>query len=98
MEFLNDVSVVQWAFLGLGAVLVLPLVWDSIKDKIPSWNDVKPAPSPKSPPSLSKIVRQWETLLESCEDRRLHDACSKLDEVFPLLISAREDEVETDDE
>lgn len=97
MEFLSDVSVVQWVFLGLGAVLVLPVAWEAIKDKVPSWNDVKPKPSPKTPPNLTRIVRQWETLMESCEERKLYDACKKLDEVFPLLIEAREDEVETNE-
>ncbi len=106
MEFLSDVSVIQWIFLGLGAVLVFPLLWENVKDKIPSWDDVKPKPKPTpdpvvdvaNPPNLTQIVRQWERLMESCEERKLWDACKKLDEVFPLLIAAREDEVEIDDE
>ncbi len=98
MEFLNDISIVQWVFLGLGSILVFPLLWDKIKYNIPSLNNLKLKPNTNSPPNLSKIVRQWEALMVSCEEKKLRDACKKLDEVFPLLILFREDEVETDDE
>ena len=93
MEFLSEVSVVQWCFLGLGAGLIAPSVWDVVN----SWNDKRPKPSPRSGTDLTKIVRQWQTLTESCEEVGLDEACKRLEEVFPLLISAREKEATNDE-
>ena len=33
-----------------------------------------------------RIVRDWETFKESCDNKGLVEASIKLDEIFPLLV------------
>lgn len=76
----------QWVFLGLGVVLVVPYLMELLGGlSLPSFT------KKEDHNCLTDLVCKWEELADAVHEAGLHDACSKLDEVFPLLIEARED-------
>jgi hypothetical protein len=81
MELLTSLDPFQWVIIGLGCTL---LFWPAISSLFKS--------SPKSVEggSLTDLVAEWENLSASCHEQGLHDACKKLDEVFPLLLEAND--------
>ena len=90
-SFLGSMDVIQWVFLGLGVILVAPVLLDffskfkSVKVKRSSSND------------LGDLITKWETLADAVHEAGIHEACDLLDEVFPLLIHARDVNVEPED-
>ena len=73
---------------------------------VPDIHIPRPSPTPYTPPapeapvkpvsrehSLVELVEDWEIFKQSCEDNNLADAVAKLDEIFPMLIKAKEKEV-----
>ena len=93
-DLFSELSLAQWIFIGLGILLVLPSVvgfFGSLKDKIVP--DSKPNPViSKDGHTLTDIVCKWECLYEACKSSELEAACSKIEEVFPLLTKKKPDE------
>ena len=94
-KVLSELSPVQWIFIGLGLLIMLPtlLEWLSkakvvASDKLGSISTPVSGPKLKSVTntnSLTSIVSKWECLYEACQEAKLETACSKIEEVFPLL-------------
>lgn len=93
MEIFASISPVQWVFIGLGLLIALPALIPNLKlDSI--LKNIKPKPSPPTPSNhdnhgLTDLVCKWECLCNACHDAGIHEACDKLDEVFPLLAKTR---------
>jgi hypothetical protein len=85
MELLQNLDTFQWILVGLGGLL---LFWPAISGLFKESNQKVANNLEKN--SLSALVYEWENLSKSCHEAGLHDACKKLDEVFPLLIEANE--------
>jgi len=91
-SFLGSMDVIQWVFLGLGVILVAPVLLDffskfkSVKVKRSSSND------------LGDLITKWETLADAVHEAGINEACDLLDEVFPLLIHVRDEEVNVEPE
>lgn len=89
-SFLGSMDVIQWVFLGLGVILVAPVLLDffnkGVKVKRSGNND------------LGDLITKWETLADAVHEAGIHEACDLLDEVFPLLIHVRDEPENNDDE
>ncbi len=101
-NFINDMDGVTLALIGLGAILVFPVILPKIKGIAGSvsgflkqvWNSLEPntkplvplPPAVNVPPSMTELVTMWEELHEGCAENDLEEACAKLDEVWPLLL------------
>ena len=79
-DLFSELSLAQWIFIGLGILLVL--VPDSKPNLVIS----------KDGHTLTDIVCKWECLYEACKSSELEAACSKIEEVFPLLTKKKPDE------
>ena len=90
MDFLSGLEPIQWVFLGLGAVLVAPLLFEYSGKLFSGVKDKLPTPKHTDDSCLTDLVCKWECLADAVHEAGLHDACSKLDEVFPLLLNARQ--------
>jgi hypothetical protein len=95
MDFLSGLEPIQWVFLGLGAVLVVPMLLEyggkfltQIKDRVPSPEEPEVH---RDGTDLTDLVCKWECLRDEVHAHGLHEACKKLDEVFPMLIQVREE-------
>jgi len=90
-SLLGNLDPFQWVIIGLGCLL---LFWPAISGIF------KSVPKPRLPVgkngSLTDLVAEWEVLSTSCHEQGLHDACKKLDEVFPLLLEANDKKHEVD--
>jgi hypothetical protein len=97
MEIFSDISVAQWVIVGVGLLIAAPAFFPLLQGL---WNKIpKPDPKPEVPDvpqvnddhkhGLTELVCKWECLADACHEAGLHDACSVLDEVFPLLIGSR---------
>ena len=83
LELISDISMIQWIFIGLGLLIAAPALLDAFSklgDNIPSGISTN-----KQDNGLTDLVGQWESLYDSCKQEGLEEACSTLDEVFPLL-------------
>jgi hypothetical protein len=94
MEFLSNLTLVQWGLIGLGIFLLLSVVdFNLILDALKSKNknnkmdtDSDPeALEPEEVYSLTELVSKWEQLRTACHKSNCTDACKELDKVFPLL-------------
>lgn len=99
-NFINDMDGVTLALIGLGAILVFPVIFPKIKGITGSiqgflkqaWNSLQPniepvVPTPvDEPPNTAELVVMWEALHDGCAENDLAEACAKLDEVWPLLL------------
>lgn len=86
---MGDLSIVQWIFIGLGALIALPTLFDFVSDFGLGVKSKQNIPNN----GLSRTVRQWESLYASCKAAELNDACDMLNEVFPLLIKKSQSEL-----
>lgn len=98
LDFIKGMDGVTLALIGLGVILVFPVLSSKIKDIAGSlggfikkvWDSkpiVKPVPPPVyQPASMTELVSLWEQLHDGCAENDLTEACAKLDEVWPLLI------------
>jgi len=87
LEFFKNLDLIQWILIGGGLLLLFPTLkrfWNDFWE-----NDEEQDTSEKESP-LSGLVFKWESLLDECHKLELHDACSKLNELFPLLGKAYE--------
>lgn len=80
LELISDISLVQWVFIILGVAIAAPTLFDSN-----ILNKVKSSPADDLENGLTDLVGQWESLYDSCKKEGLDEACSTLDDVFPLL-------------
>lgn len=93
LDFFKGLTGLQWVLLMSGVALLFPdikkylsTVLDNVK--IPADTvDVNNVNVDKI--KLSTIVTQWETLYDSCLKNGMHDAATKLQEVFPMLINTK---------
>jgi hypothetical protein len=87
----------QIIFLGLGIIVILSSFDFSsflrkIEDKANKIDipNVIPSPSPtvpiKAKDNLVEVVQKWQCLKDACEQNKLTEAITKLDEIFPMLI------------
>jgi hypothetical protein len=88
----------QLIFLGLGIILTLSSIDFSallkkVQNKAHGVNipNLTPSPSPVAPvietkDSLVEIVQKWQQLKDACQENKLTEAVTKLDEIFPVLI------------
>lgn len=83
MELLTSLDPFQWVIIGLGCVLLFWPAISSLFTSDPKTKSVEGA-------SLTNLVAEWENLSNACHEQELHDACKKLDEVFPLLLEAND--------
>ena len=93
LDFFKGLSGLQLVLLMSGIVLLLPdikkylsTVFDNIKIQTDAV-DVNNVNVDKV--KLSIIVTQWEILYDSCLKNGMHDAATKLQEVFPMLINTK---------
>lgn len=99
MEFLAQIDTFQWILIALGGVI---LFWPSISGllKIKNNNVDKPdkpfVPSKKDNECLTSLVCKWECLADACKKSGLNEASKRLDEVFPLLIVVKENEIDVE--
>ena len=104
MEFLNSLSLAQWIFIIIGAVIAGSGAFPYIKDWLAGFSDSKTPTVVDSnccdylDRDLTNIVCKWECLADACEYMGLDAATQKLDEVFPLLIEVRADEDKDEEE
>lgn len=91
MNFLSELTTVQWVFLALGAFIAAPPVIEYISKFVSERKISLPVKktSEISEHDLTDLVCKWECLADAAHKVGLHEACSKLDEVFPLLIQVR---------
>jgi hypothetical protein len=95
-ELVQELSIVQWALIIGGVILIYPLIF---KADEPNPVPVTPKPSPKPQPKpapvpdligldaeLVSIVETWAVLRSACKKANLNEAETKLLEVFPLLV------------
>ena len=95
LEFLKGLGVVQWALIAGGIFLMWPKLSELLvglvvekKDEVPvSPETIDEVPGDKDLEyNLLEIVSRWESLSDCCDDHEVHDACDKLQEIFPLLV------------
>lgn len=93
LDFFKGLSGLQWVLLMSGVALLFPDIKKYLSNaldnvKIPTDTvDVNNVNVDKI--KLSTIVTQWETLYDSCLKNGMHDAATKLQEVFPMLINTK---------
>lgn len=68
---------------------------DKAKDNTPDAVPVKPKiiSDPCCDGSIACVVKKWEALKDCCNNCNLKQASTKLDDVFPLLVSKEEKNV-----
>ena len=88
LDLFKDVSPAQWVMIALGVVFI----GLSFKSQVTSILGSFVAKKKEADIRLTSIVAKWERLRDSCHDAGLHNACDKLDEVFPMLVEVRPDE------
>lgn len=93
MDILSEISVAQWVIIGVGLLIAFPTILPSLQGLLGKQGVV---PQPKPEPvddhadhELTDLVCKWECLADACHQAGLHDACKQLDDVFPLLLSSR---------
>lgn len=97
MEFLQELSTFQWLLLGGGALLIF---WPQVQALLNSNNKDEEEEDDRKEPQqdhehdgrLTSIVCKWECLAEECHKAELHEACKKLNEVFPLFVKLHDNE------
>lgn len=90
---LSELSLVQWIFIGLGLLIMAPSLFSTLgKAKKLALDVLGSIKVPESKPKpvinghkLTDLVCKWERLYEDCKESNLDLACSKMEEVFPLL-------------
>ena len=93
IEFVKELSLLQWVLIGGGLFLLFPLVKDLFNQE-PENIPHEPVPQPPhkietNVNDLTSIVHKWEVLYNACADRGLEEAQSKLEEVFPMFAKLR---------
>lgn len=86
LEFLTNLSAVQWVLVGIGIIILLPNIFELVK-KIP-LPKIKTS-NTTGDGALTDIVSKWECLHDACSEEGLEDACEKLEDMFPCLIKVR---------
>jgi hypothetical protein len=86
LEFLTNLSPIQWVLIGIGIIILLPNIIELFK-KIP-LPKVKTSDA-SDDGALTDIVSKWECLHNACAKEGLEDACEKLEDMFPCLIKVR---------
>jgi hypothetical protein len=88
----------QLIFIGLGIIMVLSSIdfsalFKKVQNKVHKVDipNLMPSPSPATPvietkDSLVEIVQKWQQFKDACEENKLTEAVTKLDEIFPMLI------------
>jgi len=100
-EFVQEITVVQWALLVVGLFLIYPLILKAVKQL--GFFNPKPSPRPQPTPipapdlidlddELVGAVEAWSYLRSVCKKASLKEAETKLLEVFPLLIKEQNTE------
>jgi len=91
-------SMGQLIFIGLGIVIALSsfdfsALMKKVQKKVHEVDipNLIPSPSPVAPvietkDSLVEIVQKWQQFKDACEENKLTEAVTKLDEIFPMLI------------
>jgi len=95
-ELIQELSIVQWALIVGGVILIYPLVFKADEpNPVPVIPKPSPKPRPKPTPEqdligldvdLVNIVETWALLRSACKKADLDEAETKLLEVFPLLV------------
>lgn len=89
LQFLSDLNPLQLVLMGMGLLLVAPVVMELFSNK--EENKVKDIDSIPDD-TITDIVLKWENLCDACEDLGLEQASLKLEEVFPLLCKKKKTE------
>ena len=87
LEFLTNLSPVQWILIGIGILILSPNIIELFK-KVPIPKIETSKSSDKR--ALTDIVSKWECLHDACSAEGLKDACEKLEDMFPCLIKVRD--------
>jgi|TARA_R100001163_G_C5001486_1_gene150464 hypothetical protein len=95
-ELVQELSIVQWALIIGGVILIYPLIFKADEpNPVPVTPKPSPKPQPKPAPApdligldaeLVSIVETWAVLRSACKKANLNEAETKLLEVFPLLV------------
>ena len=86
LEFLKNLSPMQYILIGIGVLILLPNIIELFK-KVPLPKIETSNSSDKR--ALTDIVSKWECLHDACSQEGLEDACEKLEGMFPCLIKVR---------
>ena len=86
LEFLKNLSPMQYILIGIGVLILLPNIIELFK-KVPLPKIETSNSSDKR--ALTDIVSKWECLHDACSQEGLEDACEKLEDMFPCLIKVR---------
>lgn len=95
-ELFSNLTVFQWVLIGLAGFLLWPYISslfteekpkeDSPSVVLPVNEDHKDDVKVTDDYDLTSLVYKWETFTDACHDHELHEACKKLEEVFPMLV------------
>ena len=89
LDFFSNINLFQLVLVGIGLFLIAPQFVAMFKKKFPN-TPVDNSVSLNDPShALTELVCKWECLCNACEELELKEACSKLEEVFPLLARGR---------
>jgi hypothetical protein len=96
-EFFKGLDTFQWVLLAGGLFLLWPTIQEKLGGLVKTdGGDVQPEPEPQPSPDnghnhdLTALVEKWECLCDCCHEHGLHNACDKLQEVFPMLVKPYE--------
>lgn len=87
MDLFKDISPAQWAMLALGVVFI----GASFKSEVSKFISSFTAKKKEADIKLTSLVGKWERLRDACYEADLHNACDKLDEVFPMLVEVNDE-------
>jgi hypothetical protein len=86
----------QLIFLGLGIIVILSSfdfssLLKKVQNKVHEVDIPNIIPHPAPTPIIEKnnlveIIQKWQSLKDACEENKLTEAVTKLDEIFPMLI------------
>ena len=97
MTFLSNLDAFQWVLIAAGIFLLFPTIKEMFTKKEDVDEPDNPVPDDKpddlsqDEETLTSLVCKWECLSDACHSAGLHEACKKLDEVFPLFLTVRQE-------
>lgn len=86
-NLIKDLKPAQVLLIGGALFLLWPTLWRYAKRGLGWFRQV---PVDDGDYTLTTLTRKWEDLYNACHEAGLHEACDKLEEVFPLFLKKAE--------
>lgn len=93
MEFFKNLDAFQWVLIGIGVVLLWPVIQERFSAMFVKKEDEKDLSTncghcddDACDYNLTCLVERWERLFDCCHKHELKEACSTLQTVFPMLV------------